>query len=699
MGKFGSKRKQFIGWCSKELFEFLASVGKDTSQQLTEHEVSDIIKRYSAENNLFHPERKKKILCDSKLYKLFSRNSVNSSSMHQPLKKHFADNQSDDDLGLAEELGWFVADDEQNAEVTCKKQRFSTSEAECQEKEAVPLARKSCFASVTTQNIKLVYLRRNVVEELSKESENFDAKVIGSFVRVKADPYDYSQKNSHLLVQVKGVRRTRQNGDSKDSILVQVSDMMGEIPICKLADENFTEEECQDLRRRVKDGLLKRPVVVEFKEKARILHEAITKDWIQRELVILERLISQANLKGWRKELSEYLERLGKLKNPEEQSRLLQEIPKVVADDEDVEPASEEVCRKDEQEVTESQEIAPNEATEVKKFTRGSQIYWCSLSGADVAGDKVGDISPYGPTRCIWSDKDAKSREEKSGNMKIDGQGDEVSNNFPSGFTSCGWLDEDDKTTEERSKTTKTDYEGDEVGTNCPSGVVASFFSEKVDEDETREEINKNTQTNDDQHQESHNTASETREDGMLQMQNQAAKKYRLHPEHQFLANASLSKNEQVELLKGLHDNGNTSKHPSGVEFIQLIEADDDVPASNNGGGSSVKAKNNQVKKPFADNVVVIELSDDEDDNDDCKQTVGLNGSKQMIDMNAKIWNCMNPSGVQMKGLFSMVLLRRWLETRTSPYIAQYKVWREDQSKEEAVVLDEAIRQAFGLRL
>ncbi|CAN1789176.1 hypothetical protein LINPERHAP1_LOCUS18364 [Linum perenne] len=151
-------------------------------------------------------------------------------------------------------------------------------------------------------------------------------------------------------------------------------------------------------------------------------------------------------------------------------------------------------------------------------------------------GDKVGDISPYGPTGCIWSDKDAKSRGEESGNMKIDGQGDEVSNN---------------KTTEKRRK---ADYEGEEVGSNCPSG-------------------------------------------------------------------------------------------------------------------------------------------------DDCKQTAGLNGSKQMIDMNAKIWNCMNPSGVQLKGPYSMVLLRRWLETRKSPYIAQYKVWREDQSKEEAVVLDEAIRQAFGLRL
>ncbi|CAN0907423.1 Uncharacterized protein At5g08430 [Linum grandiflorum] len=365
MGKFGSKKKQFVGWCSEKLFEFLDSIGKDPSQQLERQGVADIITTYAAENNLFNPEKKKIILCDSKLSKLFGRKTVNKNRMHGHLTKHFADNQSDDDLDLA----LAEVHDKENAEVPCKKQRIS--KVECQEKEAVRLVRRSCFASVTTQNIKLLYLRRNVVEELSKASVDFDAKVIGSFVRVKADPYDYSQKNSHLLVQVRGVRRSRQNGDSKDSILLQVSDMMGDIPICKLEDRNFTEEECQDLHRRVKDGLLKRPSV-----------------WIERELVKLNRLIDQANLKGWRKEYPLYLESLTKLQKPEEQSRLLQEVPEVVADaeEQEVEPASEEVCRKDEQEVTGSHEITPIEAKEVKKFTRGSHIYWCAASGADVAG-------------------------------------------------------------------------------------------------------------------------------------------------------------------------------------------------------------------------------------------------------------------------------------------------------------------------
>ncbi|CAI0439543.1 unnamed protein product [Linum tenue] len=298
MKRFGSKKREFSGWGSKALVEFLTSIGKDISQQLSQHEVAEIIKRYSAENNLFDPEKKKQIVCDAKLYTLFVRKSVNKNRIHGHLAKHFAENQSDDDLDLAEE-DWFVVDGEDDVQVANKKPR--TSEANCRDKvAAVPPVNRRCFASVTTENMKHVFLKKSVVEELSKDSDNFDVKVIGSFVRVKADPHDYSQKNSHLLVQVTGVRR--QFGESKESILLQVSDMMGEMPICKLSDENFAEEECQDLRQRVKNGFIKRPVIVEFEEKVRVLHESITKDWIQRELVILKRLRDQASLKGWRRE-------------------------------------------------------------------------------------------------------------------------------------------------------------------------------------------------------------------------------------------------------------------------------------------------------------------------------------------------------------------------------------------------------------
>ncbi|PON61854.1 hypothetical protein PanWU01x14_142720 [Parasponia andersonii] len=61
-------------------------------------------------------------------------------------------------------------------------------------------------------------------------------------------------------------------------------------------------EECEDLCNRVKNGILKRPTVTELKQKARTLHEDITKHRISSELALLRRRSDHANEKGWRRE-------------------------------------------------------------------------------------------------------------------------------------------------------------------------------------------------------------------------------------------------------------------------------------------------------------------------------------------------------------------------------------------------------------
>ncbi|KAJ0016578.1 hypothetical protein Pint_10300 [Pistacia integerrima] len=234
--KASSKKREFIGWGSKTLLDFLDSIGKDTTCELSLYDITTIITEYCKENRLFHPERKKIIICDARLQPLLGRKSVNRNSMYNRLTAHLAENihHSEDE-----------------------------SESSLETVDDFP------------KNIKLVYLRRSLVEDLAKkQSETFDAKVNGSFVRVKADPNDYLQKNSHQLVQVIDIKRT---SSLKSEILLQLSNRVKELPISKLSDDDFHEDECEDLRQRVINGLLKRPTVVELDHKARSLHEDITK--------------------------------------------------------------------------------------------------------------------------------------------------------------------------------------------------------------------------------------------------------------------------------------------------------------------------------------------------------------------------------------------------------------------------------------
>ncbi|KAA8545439.1 hypothetical protein F0562_020223 [Nyssa sinensis] len=336
-------KKEFVGWGSKSLIQFLASIGKKTSKKLSQHEVTSIINGYINENKLFHPE-KKKIICDEKLQSVLGRKELNRSSIHDFLEAHFAENmeQSEED-----EFGYNSEDEDEdedeNVFVACKRQRKMSTDIKSQKKEVMFDFPPTCFASIVAENIKLVYLKRSLVEELLKQPETFESKVMGSFVRVRSDSSDDLKKKSHQLAQVTGITsaiKTTSGGENCTEILLQISNIPIDIHICMLSDDYFTEEECEDLRQNVKNGLLKRPTVVELEQKARSLHEDITKHWIVKELALLQNLIDRANEKGWRNQLFEYLERRQLLQTSSEQSLLLQKVPKVIPDVAQLEPFS-----------------------------------------------------------------------------------------------------------------------------------------------------------------------------------------------------------------------------------------------------------------------------------------------------------------------------------------------------------------------
>ena len=192
-----SKEKEFIGWGSKTLLEFLAFLGKESSKQLSQHEVASIVVNYCKENQLFDPEKKKKIICDARLHSLFRRKVLSRNTLIKHLDNHFAENFEQS----KEDCFWSSLDD---TDEKCKRQRNLGLVRERPKTKVTIDVQKSCFASVNAENIRLIYLKRSLVEEMLKQPETFDRKVVGSFVRVKCDPNDYLQKNSHQLLQVKG---------------------------------------------------------------------------------------------------------------------------------------------------------------------------------------------------------------------------------------------------------------------------------------------------------------------------------------------------------------------------------------------------------------------------------------------------------------------------------------------------------------
>ncbi|XVF06912.1 hypothetical protein REPUB_Repub06bG0092000 [Reevesia pubescens] len=235
-----------------------------------------------------------------------SQKKLVHNKIYDLLEAHFADSLEQSVLGENEnDSGSCSVNEDEHIMAECKRRRTLSMDKVPLEEKVDYAVQKSYYASIVAENIKLVYLRRSLVEELLMQPDNFKDKVVGSFIRVKRmfEPVllheNCSIRSSFQLLQVRGIKETSNDKDNR-GILFEVSCTPVDIPINMLNDDDFSQEECLDLQQRMKDGLLRKPTVVELEEKAKSLHQDITKNWIQRELVKLQKKIDFAHEKGWR---------------------------------------------------------------------------------------------------------------------------------------------------------------------------------------------------------------------------------------------------------------------------------------------------------------------------------------------------------------------------------------------------------------
>uniref|UniRef100_A0A0D9WGN5 Uncharacterized protein n=1 Tax=Leersia perrieri TaxID=77586 RepID=A0A0D9WGN5_9ORYZ len=294
-----TKKNVFVGWGSKELIEFLTSIGKDTSKPLDQFAAAEVVKGYIRQKDLLQKDKKKHVISDDKLWSLFRKSKLKYNKIYSLLERHIAENITSEDESLAS------SEDNTNS---IMKRKGQTINCGLSTPEEVSERYRRCFASLIRDNIRLIYLRRTLIIDLLKQPNTFECKVIGCYVRIKNDPKGYSHhkpQKLYQLGQVTGIRKSSEEYKMRDistDILLCISDMWSDVKISVLSDEDFEEEECEDLRLLSQKEPSKRQTVAEFEEKARSVHADITNHWINRELRRLDKLIEMANEKGWRGE-------------------------------------------------------------------------------------------------------------------------------------------------------------------------------------------------------------------------------------------------------------------------------------------------------------------------------------------------------------------------------------------------------------
>ncbi|KAL4569754.1 hypothetical protein LXL04_025397 [Taraxacum kok-saghyz] len=309
------QKSENIEWASQELLEFVTHMTAGDTSFKSQFDVQALLLEYIKTNKLRDSRRKSYIICDGRLERLFGKPRVGHFEMLKLLESHFLVKEDSQMEAVVVQVDDDEDDDEGNESVKSGKEKKRKVKKKVDREVQ---SNREDYAAIDTHNISLIYMRRKLVEDLVKDNETFDKKVVGTFVRIRIP--GANKNDIHRLVQVTGT--TKLDEEQKSDIMLEVLnlDKTECVSIDSISNQDFTEDECKRLRQSIKCGLIKTLKVGDILDKATELQAARVDDGLESEVLRLSHLRDRASDLG---------QKLQVLKTPEERARRLQDIPRI----------------------------------------------------------------------------------------------------------------------------------------------------------------------------------------------------------------------------------------------------------------------------------------------------------------------------------------------------------------------------------
>ncbi|XP_031271655.1 zinc finger CCCH domain-containing protein 19-like isoform X1 [Pistacia vera] len=338
-GAEGASTDENVEWASKELLDLVMHMRNGDKSVLSQFDVQTLLLDYIKKYKLRDPHGRTHVICDSRLQNLFGKPRVGHFEMLKLLESHFLtreDSQVDDLQGSVVDTEANQLETDGNSDALVKGSKDKKRKTRKKGDERGLQSNLDDYAAIDMHNINLIYLRRNLVEELLEDTETFHDKVVGSFVRIRISG-SVQKQDLYRLVQVVGTSKVAEPyrvGKKMTDILLEILNLSKTevVSMDIISNQEFTEDECKRLRQSIKCGLINRLTVGDVQEKAMALQAVRVKDWMEAEILRLSHLRDRASDLGRRKELRECVEKLQLLKTPEERQRRLEDIPEIHSD-------------------------------------------------------------------------------------------------------------------------------------------------------------------------------------------------------------------------------------------------------------------------------------------------------------------------------------------------------------------------------